>query len=424
MSSGVRLSQQFRSVPLGQIEQELDTQWRDISANALAASGSAVTRNTALSLVVYAPDGEQAGMALGAIEDLTIQFPSRGIVLVPEPTQVDSGIAAAVAVHVEGSGLAVGYGEQIVLEAQGNAALHIPGLVLPLMVTGLPAFLWWLGDVPWRTPLIESLVDGSDRLIFDSCDSTDADRMIVEAAELMLRKHARCATSDFNWKRLAPWRELTAQFFDAGDLRPYLGGVDRVTVEYAAGDEEGITNGAQALEFLGWLGSRLGWSLPTGHRRGYGPARQYTLHDSAGHPVLAEVNARFGVPTMSGYAMDQQRARANAEGSSSRHPAPLPTSAPRRAIGHGALMSVRLHGVANRRPGIFIIARDQDLEHATTLCQVDSGAPPSHTVHLPSLGETALLASQLETAGHDTVFEDALAMAARLVGSESRRGSI
>jgi hypothetical protein len=200
--------------------------------------------------------------------------------------------------------------------------------------------------------------------------------------------------------------------------------VDRVTVEYAAGDEDGITNCAQALEFLGWLAARLGWSLPAGHRRGYGPARQYTLHDSNDHPVVVEVNARFGVPTTSWYAMNQRRARADVELSSGRHSAPPPASAPRRAIGHGALMSVRLHAFANRRPGIFIIARDQDLEHATTLCQVDSGAPPSHTVHLPSLGETALLTSQLETTGHDTIFEDALAMAARLVGSDSRRGGV
>jgi glucose-6-phosphate dehydrogenase assembly protein OpcA len=421
--SSIGLSQQFHPVPLAEIEQELDTLWREISASALAASGSAVSRNTALSLVVYAPDGEQANLGLGAIEDLTVQYPSRAIVLVPEPKQADSGIAAAVAVHVEGSGLAAGYGEQIVIEAQGNAALHVPGVVLPLMVTGLPAFLWWLGDVPWRLPLIESLVDGSDRLIFDSCDVADSDRMIVDAAELMHRKHARCAMSDFNWKRLAPWRELTAQFFDTSDLRPYLSGVDRVTVEYAAGDEDGATNGAQALEFLGWLGSRLGWSLPAGHRRGYGPTRQYTLHDSNDRPVVVELNARFGVPTTSWYALDQQRTRADAGGSSGRHHVPPPASAPRRAIGHGALMSVRLHGYANKRPGIFIIARDQDLEHATTLCQVDSGAPPSHTVHLPSLGERALLASQLESSGHDSIFEDALTMAARLVGSDGRRGS-
>ncbi|HEV2237878.1 MAG TPA: glucose-6-phosphate dehydrogenase assembly protein OpcA [Ktedonobacterales bacterium] len=422
MSGNVRLSQQFHAVSLAEIEHELDAQWREISTNALAASGSAVSRNTALSLVVYATDGEQANIALGAIEDLTVQFPSRGIVLVPEPKQSDSGIAAAVAVHVEGSGLAAGYGEQIVIEAQGNAAQHVPGLVLPLLVTGLPAFLWWLGVVPWRSPLIESLVDGSDRLIFDSCDAVDSDRMMVEAAELMARKHARCAVSDFNWKRLAPWRELTAQFFDAADMRPYLAGVDRVTVEYAAGDEEGSTNGAQALEYLGWLGARLGWSLPAGHRRGYGPTRQYTLHDSGGRPVVAEINARFGVPTTSWYAQDQRRVRADMEANSGRHATPPPASAPPRAIGHGALMSVRLHAVANRRPGIFVIARDQDLEHATTLCQVDAGAPPSHTVHLPSLGETALLTSQLETAGHDTIFEDALAMAARLVGSDGRRG--
>ncbi len=112
--------------------------------------------------------------------------------------------------------------------------------------------------------------------------------------------------------------------------------------------------------------------------------------------------------------------RWTAEGDGSR--ALSSSDAPRRTIGHGALMSVRIHGIRDRRPGTFIIARDQDLEHATTLCQVDVGAPPSHTVHLPSLGETALLESQLSMLGHDAIYEEALLTAAHLVGYEARRG--
>jgi hypothetical protein len=87
-------------------------------------------------------------------------------------------------------------------------------------------------------------------------------------------------------------------------------------------------------------------------------------------------------------------------------------------------MSIRIHSTAERRPGTFIIARDADLEHATTLSQVDAGAPPSHTVHLGSLGEDALLHTQLELLGHDAVFEEALMMAARMVGYDTmRRGA-
>jgi glucose-6-phosphate dehydrogenase assembly protein OpcA len=429
MSSSLPLARQFHRVALPDIEHELDQLWREISTSALATSGSAVSRNTVLSLAAHAPDGARAQLALRAVEELTVQLPSRAIILVPEPNTEASEIEAAVALHTEGAGPTAGYSEEIVIEARGNAALHVPGVVLPLLVTGLPAFLWWLGEVPWRSLFIENLVDGSDRLIIDSCDAEDADRTLAEAAELMQRKHARCALSDFNWKRLAPWRELTAQFFDSAQLRAYLNGVDRVTVEYAAGDEDEATNGAQAYLFLGWLASRLGWTLPPGHRRGYGPARQYTLHDSVGRPVLAEFNARFGVRIASWYATDQARGaelaesamRWTAEGEGDGRALPS-GDAPRRTIGHGALMSVRIHGISDRRPGTFIIARDQDLEHATTLCQVDVGAPPSHTVHLPSLGETALLESQLSMLGHDAIYEEALLTAARLVGYEARRG--
>lgn len=425
----VELNSEFHETPLTEIENELDRLWREVTEHALMSGGATVSRNMVLSLLTFVESAEQAQSALSAIEDLMVQHPSRAIVLLSSTQAQDSGIAARVAVHHEGTGASAGYGEEIMIKAWGDAARHAPGLVLPLLLTGLPAFLWWNGELPWGSPVIETLVDGSDRLVVDSCDAQDADRMIGAVADLIRRKHTRCALSDFNWTRLTPWRELTAQFFDASTLRPYLEGVDRVTVEYAAGDDEQATNSAQAYLFVGWMASRLGWSLPVSHRRVFGPSRQHTLHDAKGRPVLVEVNARFGMPTDSWAEIDRGT---QARGQRAEHAEPNDEAGANGAeqnsaptmIGHGALMSVRIHAVAERRPATFIIARDQDLQHATTLSQVDSGAPPSHTVHLASLGETALLNSQMELVGHDTIFEDAVLTAARMLGVDVRRSGV
>jgi glucose-6-phosphate dehydrogenase assembly protein OpcA len=457
------LAKQFRQVALGEIENTLDVLWRDVTEAARAAGGNPVSRNTVLTLVAYTADPEHARIALATVEDLTNQHPSRAIVLVTEPERQGALVDAHVAIHSEGSGPSVAYGEEIVIEALGDAARHVPGVVLPLMVSGLPAFLWWLGEPPWGSALIETLVDGCDRLIVDSCDATDVDRTLIATADLVRRKHERCALSDFNWTRQRPWHELTAQFFDAPDLRPYLAGIDHVTVEYAAGDEDAPTNSAQAYLYVGWLASRLGWALPSAHRHVFGPSRQHTLHDGNGRPVLVEVNARFGVHTSSWCEIDQPAQRAGrgsdlpahdgsddlssrtGRGAALPHPAQGKgdggvgqgdgeigpahdqrsglSGEPQGIIGHGALMSVRIHALHDRRPGTFIIARDQDLAHATTLSQVegDTATLPSHTVHLGSLGEIALLHGQLEMLGHDTIYEAALATAARLVGYDARR---
>jgi glucose-6-phosphate dehydrogenase assembly protein OpcA len=422
----LHLNKQFHEVALASIETELDRLWREVNERALAAGGTAVSRNMVLTLMAYAADAAQAQTALAATEELSSQHPSRTIVILPEPNEQDSGISAHVRVHYDASGATLGYGEEIVIQACGDAAHHVPGVALPLLLTGLPAFLWWGGEPPWGSTLIETLVDGSDRLIIDSCEATDPDRWLVAGADIVRRKHTRCALSDFNWTRQTPWRELTAQFFDSVTLRPYLQAVDRVTVEYAAGDEEGPTNSTQAYLYVGWLASRLGWSLPPSHRRGFGPSRQHTLHDANGRPVMVEVNARFGMQTASWYQIDRRvrvGAVAGASGGQDQFDGRGRTDGGLTAarIGHGALMSVRIHTSAERRPGTFIIARDQDLQHATTLSQVDAGVQPSHTVHLASLGETALLHSQLELLGHDSIYEDALLTAAHLVGLEARR---
>ncbi len=111
-----------------------------------------------------------------------------------------------------------------------------------------------------------------------------------------MRRKKASAFSDLNWARQAPWRELTAQFFDDRQLMPYLEGIDRVTIEYAAGEEDQPANAAQGHLFAGWLASRLGWRPLGAMGRGMDSARQYTFVGPHGKHIALEINARFGVP--------------------------------------------------------------------------------------------------------------------------------
>lgn len=233
--------------------------------------------------------------------------------------------------------------------------------------------------------------------------------------DLMRRKGARTAVGDISWTVQAPWRDIVAQFFDPPDVRVYLDNVTRVTLEYAAGEEDAPANSSQAYLFAGWLASRLGWRINLAQPTGAPGSRTHTLHDGAGHVVTLEVNARYGVPLMTTLPEQHGTGAAGAEAQD---------GGGARAVRNGALMSVYLAARSGGQLGTFAVARGSDLAHATTACQVPGIALPSQTVHLRSLGEIEPLTDQLADLGHDRIYEQALVAAALLIGTGGGRRSI
>jgi hypothetical protein len=217
---------------------------------------------------------------------------------------------------------------------------------------------------------------------------------LLALEDLVRRKKSSVAISDFNFTRFSPWRELVAQFFDPPEHRAYLSGVEHVTIEYAAGEEDSPANTAQAYLFAGWLASRLGWR-PVGAsaERLVDGQREHTLLDTVGHKITLELNARYGVAL--GSWLDIAGAGEGADVQ------PL--------VGPGALMSVYIRAQTNGATASFTAAREADLRHASTHSQVPQGVVPSQTVHLPTLGEQASLGEELLQLGHDSLFESALA---------------
>ncbi len=404
----------LRPVGLDAIEQELDNLWRDANARIAATSGHAIARNSVLTLVVFTHRLADAEQLMDALHALTTLHPSRSIFLAAVAQTPGDAIQAAIATHVGED--SASYGEDILIEAQAGAARHLPGVVLPLIVSGLPSFLWWTGEPPWHSELFEALVDGSDRLIVDTSEMPRVERSFAALDDLQRRKGARSAISDTSWTAQGPWREIVAQFFDNPEVRPYLEGVERVTIEYAAGDEDAPTNGSQAYLFAGWLASRLGWRVHQSQGTGVDASRQHTLRDGNGHLVNLEINARFGIhqqlwwsPQVGGETLNAgERADLDAAGNP--------------WVRTGALMSIYIASRLGAKRATFTVARESDLAHATTACQVPDIPTPSQTVHLQSIGEHYHpLAQQLQMMGHDSVYDEALGAAAALLGAHPRR---
>lgn len=433
MSSSSATQPQFagmRPVELDTIEQQLDDLWRETNAGVAAGTSAAVAHNAVLTLVAVTHSPDEARQVLDIIHGLSVAHPSRAIVVAADgvagpdvPGMQSSASTAAESAEPPGIHAYVGtftgsgnsYGEDILLTARGEEARHLPGVILPLIVTGLPTVLWWIGEPPWGSEMLEALVDGSDRFIVDTSTMAHPERSMRALEDLMRRKGARTAVGDISWTVQAPWRDIVAQFFDPPDVRVYLDDVVRVTLEYAAGDENAPANSSQAYLFAGWLASRLGWRINLAQPAGGAGSREHSLRDGAGHVVTLEINARFGVPLLTTLA-EQHGMSTGATGPSG---GPAPDRA--RAVREGALMSVYLAARNGTRLGTFAVARGSDLAIATTAVQVPGIALPSQTVHLRSLGEIEPLTDQLADLGHDPVYEQALVAAALLIGTGGRR---
>lgn len=406
-------AEHMRRVSVEKIETELDNMWQQANADAQASGAPAASRNSVLTLVIYAQGAKEARRLVGVIESLGSMHPSRAIVLDPESSSDGDPLVAYIATHTFESRGVVSHAEEILLRARSSAVDHLPGLVLPLIVSGLPSYLWWTREPPWRSTSFEAMVDGFDRLVIDTSDMDHSAGSLVALDDLMYRKKSSVAISDLNWTRQAPWRDLVAQFFDGPTERAYLAGIDRVTIEYAAGNEADEPNVAGAYLFAGWLASRLGWQSETMQYSDvtYATSQHTLTSGTAGHPVILNLNARFGTPLRSWQEIAPEQSRATG---------PLASHALPPVVGPGALMSVHLHAVNDGGEATFTVAREADLQHASTLCQVPGSATPSQTVHLASIGEAALLADQLRLLGHDVVFEEALTTAAMLNGPRPR----
>ena len=242
-----------------------------------------LTSENKTAAVSYTPDSE------GVTADvIAASNPCRIVTLCPILSE-DTGVTAQVSAYCpidKQSNNTLVCCEYITLTGTAEALERIGGIIAALAIADLPKFIWWKATPTPDLPLFQRLVSSSDTVIFDSSSFVEPEADLQTLAELLKQD---TALADINWRRLAPWQELTAAAFDPPERRSAIYEVDRVTIDYEQGNE------SQALMFLGWLASRLKWT-PTEYilEGGDYDIRRVKFSDEKQRTVEAEL---AGIPT-------------------------------------------------------------------------------------------------------------------------------
>jgi len=369
--------------PLGQrtyidaraIERELNELWRQANQGHNGDKRHTATRTRVLNLIVVTRGDQAADRATETIARLTTRHPHRAIVVNAIPHLPADQLDVWVQAHCQlpQPGRARVCGEQITIEARGPALDRVPNTILPLLVPEVPVMLWWMRGEPFDDPRFARFADMVDRMIVDSATFGQPEASLARMAALL---ESGIRISDLSWSRLTPWRELTAQFFDAPSQVAHLAELTQVTVSYEA--QPGADDRSQALLLVGWLATRLGW-------RAAGPAKR-----------------RDAITTLPMRRADTSEVIIS-----------LCPAKPKEDVVD------RLAGVTLESPRAkFSVERDRAPHCAVARAEIAGMPPLTRKVHLEQPDEAELIGGELRLLGQDQTFAEVLRVAATFVGSQ------
>ncbi len=381
-----------RATSIAEIEDAIARIWSAAPPTTVGADGAmhVIARTSVLNLVVVAGSQEIAARVLAAVEALSGRHPSRTIVVEPRdmdgPRRVDAEVTAACMLP-QGAGAAV-CTETIRLRAGGDAGRHLASIIPPLLVHDLPVALWWPGDVPFGRPDFDALMAasvGADRLVVDG-SSWGGDGLAGVRGLAAVQASKRLAVSDFALMRQSRWREAIASAFDASAIRPFLGSVREVEIEYAASPSgPSATNAVRPLYHAAWLGSRLGWTATEPLVLAADGVRAAVLRRPRGHVALRLV--------------------------------PVGADLPR---GSTTLLRLRAER-AGSRLDVEVTAR---AEAVIVRATVDGEMQAERVYHAARSTDVDLLAAAIESGGRDPLTTAAIRLAGEIVGGAVTGSSV
>jgi glucose-6-phosphate dehydrogenase assembly protein OpcA len=335
---------------------------RELGALRMNDDGTLGLRASVLNLIVVT-DEDSAEEVTRSVSNIAGRYPSRAIVLISDPEEAQRNLDFQLAAFcsVRGGGAQV-CAEQVTIHAEGPPAKHLESLAGPLLVSDLPVFLWYPGPFSPSSPEFSGMAGLADRVILDSAAAGDCERSLREIAGL-LDEPEMPAVGDLQWVQLSPWRSLVAELFSSPERAGELERLRGIEIQHAPDGE------CRALLFIGWLASKLGWSLEDSTR------------------VESGREVRFSGPS----------------GGISVAMSPASPDAPFR--------QVRLFSGDYG----FEVARSRDLSEARTTITRGDQTLAERTVHLGTFDLGVLLGEELSYRGRDEIYEAALRAAVEVL---------
>jgi glucose-6-phosphate dehydrogenase assembly protein OpcA len=232
------------SVDVASLGHELRRLWQEN-----AREGGPITRACTRNLVALCASEAEATRATETIASLAGDHPSRAFVVVAaeDPAKLEAFLTAHCSLRAGGRHVCC---EQLTLHVGRDARRRAAGAIVPLLVPDLPVFVWLTGTPSWEDPLLERLLDVSDRLVIDSRTASDPHAFVCNLVDA--HKADAWAPGDFEWSRLMDWREAVASLFDEPATRALPSRVERIEVRYGRGG-----SAVAAALLAGWAQDRV-----------------------------------------------------------------------------------------------------------------------------------------------------------------------
>ncbi|HEY9715441.1 MAG TPA: glucose-6-phosphate dehydrogenase assembly protein OpcA [Chroococcales cyanobacterium] len=264
------LSGKLAQVDIMRIERELKHLWRSATHT---GEGHLVTRACAMNLVLYSEDADAEISAGNILDEITTRHPCRAILAIRrqfEKPRLEAWVSARCHLTDSKTRKQI-WCEQITVVSEGTGPHELASVVRPLVIPDLPVHLWWRTaglDVEKMEPFFGAI----DELIVDSAQDLEDGNYLIDLANLVNTPDAQrlVAVADLNWRRTYTFREgLALAFSQAPEETVPANSFDRikqVEIRYGGGDKTSTEGGKgdpavlnQALLYLGWMASRLGW---------------------------------------------------------------------------------------------------------------------------------------------------------------------
>ncbi|HEY4002400.1 MAG TPA: glucose-6-phosphate dehydrogenase assembly protein OpcA [Candidatus Xenobia bacterium] len=367
------------------IDKQLTRLWKDQTAD----GSTPVTRTRVLNLVCVTGSSDGAARIKDIVCHMGGQHPSRTIILVanPEVEEGESNLDAEIEGHRLRTGRASGdvSWELVTIRARGRTAFHLASVVNPLLITDLPTFLWWSGEPPFESELFARLLSISDRAMVDSLSFRfPFEKEVPRLSKLVRRWGKDVAFSDFNWARIRSWVDFTVQMFDIGQNRPYMDGIQHLRVDYEARVEDPEPNPSQAILYVSWVASRLGWTPDKGRKR-------------QGRGWIIPMTSRHGTIEVEIHAADSRRCSA------------------------GEISAFEVRSDWQGHKGTFSVQRTTDRAHAVTHVDLEGVVTLTKTVEFEKTSDSSLLLDELSIFDRERAYEGALDMASAILAGKTAK---
>lgn len=381
MNSVQQQIQVAKTLDVAAVERELAELWKQTAEDKQFDDEDVVLRARAANLMVLLAAESALPETHETISELALGHPCRALVMLADRGAADRDLEMYVSAFCQSdkrSGEKRLCCEEVTITARGNFTSELPSAAIPLLVADLPVFLWWRDAPKLDDKIFQSLARAADRLVIDSADLPEPHVGLLAIAQLFdLEDDQATGVSDINWARLTSWRALLASFYDVHEYRATLDSVDYVRIDYVAPESSEAAVAPQALLIAGWLASCLGWDVAERVKQ---PGESFSFTSQRdGHVITIVLNR-----------------------------------VERQAMKPGRLALIELR--TNSQAASFLVNRTEDGLHLVTHAGIGRRSYPGRTLPVRNRSTAQLLAREMEILCNDTIYEEALNLAARMIG--------